>query len=81
MKRKETVYQRCIIVLLLLFTVFVMCSHKNYMDLLEVNESYKSLIDKQREEEDEIIKKWVDDYHNLQTQYNQLLIRNGGEVK
>ena len=46
------------------------------MDLLEVNESYESLIDKQREDKDEIVKKWEDSYDDLQTQYGQLLVEN-----
>lgn len=76
MRRRETIYQGGIIVLLILFIIFVVCSHKNYMDLLEVNKSYESLIDKQREDKDEIVKKWEDSYDDLQTQYGQLLVEN-----
>lgn len=76
MRRREAIYQGGIIVLLVLFIIFVVCSHKNYMDLLEVNESYESLIDKQREDKDEIVKKWGDSYDDLQTQYGQLLVEN-----
>lgn len=76
MRRREAIYQGGIIVLLILFIIFVICSHKNYMDLLEVNESYESLIDKQREDKDEIVKKWEDSYDDLQTQYGQLLVEN-----
>lgn len=76
MRRREAIYQGGIIVLLILFIIFVVCSHKNYMDLLEVNESYESLIDKQREDKDEIVKKWEDSYDDLQTQYGQLLVEN-----
>lgn len=74
--KKETFYQGGIIVLLILFIIFVVKSHESYMDLLEVNESYESLIDKQREDSDKIISDWEKSYDDLQSEYGQLLVEN-----
>ena len=71
--KKETFYQGGIIVLLILFIIFVVKSHESYMDLLEVNESYESLIDKQREEDnlakddDEKEEPWASPYYGMPT--------------
>ena len=42
---KERVYQGIIIVILILFTIFFMVSHHNYMGVLESNEDLLKLID------------------------------------
>lgn len=49
---KERIYQGVIIVMLILFTIFFMVSHHNYMGVLEINEDLLKLInnkDTQRE--------------------------------
>ena len=74
--KKETFYQVGIIVLLIVFTLFGVKSHESYKDLLEVNESYESLIDKQKEDSGKIISNWENSYGDLQSKYGQLIIEN-----
>ena len=44
--------------------------------MLEVNESYESLIDKQKEDSGKIISNWENSYGDLQSKYGQLIIEN-----
>lgn len=73
---KERIYQGVIVALLLTLLVFVVKSNKNYMDLLEVNESQQTLIEQQREDYQVVIDDWTKSYEDLQTEYGKLLVEN-----
>lgn len=70
---KERFYQGVIIVLLLFFTIFIVKSHENFMDLSDTNDELVALIDESRENNEEIVSKWKESYEDLQTDYGKLL--------
>lgn len=74
--RKETFYRGVISFMLIGFTVFFMKSHKNYMDLLALNDEMTSLVDNQRASNEAIIEKWKQSYEDLQIDYGKLLVEN-----
>lgn len=67
---KERIYQSVIVGLLVLFTVFFISSHNNYMKMLEINEDLNQVLD----ERNAIIKKWEKEYSDLEDKYMDLLI-------
>lgn len=69
-------YRALVLVMLIGFTVFVVVSHKNYMDLLAVNDDLIGQIDTNRENHEKIVSEWSDSYSSLQTEYGKVLAEN-----
>ena len=73
---KERIYQGVIIVMLILFTIFFMVSHHNYMGVLESNEDLLKLIDDKDTQRETVINMWEENYSNLEESYCRLAIEN-----
>ena len=73
---KERIYQGVIIVMLILFTIFFMVSHHNYMGVLESTEDLLKLIDDKDTQRETIINMWEENYSNLEESYCRLAIEN-----
>ena len=75
-KMKERVYQGIIVVILILFTIFFMVSHHNYMGVLESNEDLLKLINDKDTQRETVINMWEENYSNLEESYCRLAIEN-----
>ena len=73
---KERIYHGVIIVMLILFTIFFMVSHHNYMGVLESNEDLLKLIDDKDTQRETVINMWEENYSNLEESYCRLAIEN-----
>ena len=69
-------YRGLVVVLLIGFMLFLLITHKNYMELLEVNDDLIEQIDTNRENHDKLIQQWSDSYSELQTKYGRLLVEH-----
>lgn len=76
LRRKVLLYEIVIVLLVTGFVVFVIASDKNYNDLLSVNDDLLEQIDTNKESYDNIIKKWEDSYHSLESDYGKCLVEN-----
>ena len=72
--KRERVYQGVTIFMLIGFILFVINSNNKYMELVEVNNELTDLIDRQREDNEEIVSQWESSYEELQIDYGKLLV-------
>ena len=72
--KRERVYQGVTIFILIGFILFVINSNNKYMELVEVNNELTDLIDRQREDNEEIVSQWESSYEELQIDYGKLLV-------
>lgn len=76
---KKNTYNGIIVTLLLIVTVLVsllIWEHNNYEELLDVVDSYKELVDKQRKDYEECNKNWSKSYDELQKKYGKSITEN-----
>lgn len=76
MLRGNKVYIVSLLVLAVGFLLFVIASHNNYMDLLDVNDGLVEQIDKNRETHEEVVQQWQDSYSSLQSKYGRLIVEH-----
>lgn len=73
---KEHVYRGIIVVMLILFTIFFIVSHHNYMSVLESNEDLLKLVDDKDTQIETVINMWEENYSNLEESYCRVAIEN-----
>lgn len=76
MLRGNKVYIVSLLVLAVGFLLFVIASHNNYMDLLDVNDGLVEQIDKNRKTHEEIVQQWQGSYLSLQSKYGKLIVEH-----
>ena len=75
-RAREAIYLWVITILMISLTCLFLLSDYQYKEMIDVNDSMGRLIQKQREDNQDILELWEVSYKQLQTEYGNLLAEN-----